>query len=215
MGCVGGGGLDDARQQRALGDRQLRGGLVEVHSRRRLDAVGAVAEVDGVQIGLQNLPLVHHLLQLERQHHLLRLPRQGFRAGQVGQLDELLGDGGRALGKAHRPQVLPKCPEDPVQVHAVVTVEAQVLRGDEGLLHLLRHRLQRHPLAPGLPRQRAHRVTVAVEHLRGPRRSADPVEVQPLPVGKVQRPQQRRQQRRDEPQRRPPDDPSHKDHPVL
>ena len=64
MRRVGGGGLDDARQQRALGHGQLGGGLVEVHVRRRLDAVGPVAEVDGIEVRLQYLPLVHHLFKL-------------------------------------------------------------------------------------------------------------------------------------------------------
>ena len=68
--------LDHAGQHRALGDRELRDVLVEVRLRRRLDAVGAAAEVDRVEVVLEDLVLALLLGDLDREHDLLVLAPQ-------------------------------------------------------------------------------------------------------------------------------------------
>ena len=57
------GRLDDAREHRRLGERELRDRLAEVDLRRRLHAVRAVTEVDGVQVQLEDLVLGELLLE--------------------------------------------------------------------------------------------------------------------------------------------------------
>ena len=74
VGRVVRGGLDDPGQQRALCQREFPNVLAEVSPGGAADAVGAVSEVHRVQIGLQNLILRHHALQLARQIRLLHLP---------------------------------------------------------------------------------------------------------------------------------------------
>ena len=49
--------VDDAGQRRALLEAQLGGGLVEERLGSRLDAVGTAAEVDGVEVALEDLLL--------------------------------------------------------------------------------------------------------------------------------------------------------------
>ena len=194
--------LDDPRQQRALGQREPGRGLVEIGVGGGLHAVGSVAEVHRVQIRLQNLALVHRLFQLQRQHDLLRLARQRLRLGQVRQLDQLLGDGGGPLGVAERADVVPKRAHQPVEVHAVVAVEAQVLGGDEGVLHVLGHARKRHPDAVLTALQRADGLAVRGKDRGRYRHPGDLLKIQLLPVGNVQPPDERRQrhqQRRADP----------------
>ena len=97
MGRIAGGRLDNARQQRPLCHAQRSGGFIKIHVGRRLDAVGPVAEIDCVQVGFQYLRLGHHPFKLQGQRDLLSLAGQALGAGQMGELDELLRDGGAAL----------------------------------------------------------------------------------------------------------------------
>ena len=84
-GAVGGGHRRIARralhhpgQQRALAQGQLRGGLVEIALRGGLDAVGAGAEIDPVQVELEDLLLGELGLQPDRQDQLLGLAPVGL-----------------------------------------------------------------------------------------------------------------------------------------
>ena len=73
---------DHAGERGALGQRQLRRGLLEVELRRRADAVDAVAEVDLVQVQLEDLVLRVLLLDPDRQRQLLELAARS--SGRTG-----------------------------------------------------------------------------------------------------------------------------------
>ena len=64
-GVVVGGGVGQADQSRGLGQGKLVGVLVEINDARGLDAVGAVAVVDGVEVHVENLVFGVHLLHLD------------------------------------------------------------------------------------------------------------------------------------------------------
>jgi hypothetical protein len=147
-GVVAAGRGDHAGQQGRLLDVELRGagalaGLpaagvlaAEVRLRGRLDPVGAVAEVDRVEVVAQD-PLLGPLARdLEGERGLAQLLEHGavvLRGQRV--LDELLGDRRAALDDALLDQVLVERAGDAAEVDAVVRVEAAVLDGDDRLLH--------------------------------------------------------------------------------
>ena len=68
-----GDGLVQLCQQRRLREGQLLGGGVEVVAGSRLDAVGAGAEIDAVQVEREDLVLVELGLQPDREGQLLQL----------------------------------------------------------------------------------------------------------------------------------------------
>ena len=145
---------DDRRQQGTLAHRELGDVLVEVRLGRGLDAVGAAAVVDGVEVVGQDLGLGLLLVDLQRDDQLLALAGQGLVLGQEVVLDVLLGDRGATLGRP----ALDRGDEgatDAGGADALVLVEAAVLGGEQGVLHVHRHLRQR------------HRLTVAV-HLGDP-----------------------------------------------
>src|SRR5262249_3872108 len=61
------------RQHRRFRDFDLAGGLAEILLRGGLHAVSAGAEIDAVEIELENLRLAELALEPERQHRLLHL----------------------------------------------------------------------------------------------------------------------------------------------
>ena len=85
--------------------RHLARGLAEIALRGGVDAIGACAEIDAVEIELENLGLGELALEPERQHQLLQLAREGALLGQEQVLGELLGDGRAALRYAAAAQV--------------------------------------------------------------------------------------------------------------
>ncbi len=137
--------VQHGREQRALRHVEVLDVDAVVRLRGGLDAVGAAAEVDGVEVALQDLLFGQLLLDLQRQDCFLRLARVALLAGQVGDLDVLLGDRGRAL-RGPAGQVVPRRPHDALHVHAGVVVEGAVLGRDDGVLQTLGDRRQRHLL---------------------------------------------------------------------
>src|SRR5690606_10282175 len=119
--------LDDAAEDGRLVRVELPHVLAEVLAGRGLDAVGVAAEVDGVQVELEDLVLGVLVLQLQRDEQLLELPahRPVVRVGVVV-LRQLLRD----RGPAARPpgQVVPHRAGRALDREAGVAVEAAVLR---------------------------------------------------------------------------------------
>ena len=84
--------VEHRRQHRRLPEAELARRVVEERLGRCLDAVGAAAEVDGVEVALEDLLLVQLLLDLERDDRFLDLALVALLARQVEDLDVLLGD---------------------------------------------------------------------------------------------------------------------------
>src|SRR4051794_37620863 len=68
------------------------GAMAEELPRRRVDAVGAAAEIDPVQIELEDLVLAELALERERQHGFLELPQDAAVVGQEDVARQLLGN---------------------------------------------------------------------------------------------------------------------------
>ena len=71
--------------------------LAEIFLRRRLDPVGARAEIDAIEIEFEDLVLGIFALEPERQDRLLDLARERPLLGEEQVLGELLGQGRAAL----------------------------------------------------------------------------------------------------------------------
>ena len=141
------------RQRREIGrfrDGQLVHRLVEIEQRRRGHAVGAEAEIDFVEIELEDLFLGIGALDLEREQRLLDLALERDLVGQKEVLGDLLGDGGGALRTAARSiglHIEHAGADDAAEVETVVLVEILVFGGEEGVDHHLRHGLDRNDRA--------------------------------------------------------------------
>ena len=173
------GALDEAGEHRGLAQVELLGVDVEVVLGSGLDAVGAVTEVGGVEVALEDPVLGVLLLQSDRVAELAQLARVGVvgRGLALGlgvglvdqrQLDQLLGDRRPALDDAVGGLVGEQGPERALHVERTVLVEAVVLDGHDRLDHDPRDLAERDD-DPVLVVDRGDRVTVAVQDL-GPLR---------------------------------------------
>ncbi len=155
--------------------------LAEVRLRGGLDPVGAVPEVDGVEVGLEDLVLAELLLELHREQRLADLLRDrtlrediGLHAvgiGRVGTgvdvLHELLGERRGALHRAALHDVGVGGTQDAADVDPGVVVEVVVLGGDHGVDHVRRDLRQGHQRAIDRPVQRREQMPVAVIQIGG------------------------------------------------
>ena len=143
----------------------------EVGAGGGLDAVGAVAEVDRVEVVAQDLLLRPLARDVVRQRGLAQLHEQRpLVLGGERVLDELLGDRRSALDRPLGDDVLVQRAADAAEVDAVVGVEALVLDRDDRVLHHRRDLalLQQDPLL--VAGQAAERLAAAVDDDRVGRR---------------------------------------------
>ena len=93
-------------QHGGLGERYVAGRMLEVELGRRFDAVGSFAEIDQIEVPLQNLVLGEPALQLNRPPQLDQLAPDGD-LGTVGvdRPGKLLGNGRAAGPEASRDHV--------------------------------------------------------------------------------------------------------------
>ena len=121
--------------------------LSEVVKRREPDAVdravAILAEVDLVEVGLQDLVLVVVQLQQKRHHELDRLALQRALGRQEEILDELLRHRAAALEALSADEADERA-RDPARIDAVVGVEVAVFRREERLHQVIRHLAQAH-----------------------------------------------------------------------
>ncbi len=161
--------LEQRGEVGALLDAELPGVGLVVGLGRGLDAVGVAAVVARVDVAREDVVLGFLLVDLQGDDHLLELAGGGLILVQVVVLDVLLSDRRAALG-APAGHGVEQTAGEALQVDAGVTVEALVLRGDEGVLHILGHIGQVHALAVGLAdpgEERAVAVLVDVALLLG------------------------------------------------
>ncbi len=135
--------LHQAGEQGRFRQAHILGVFAEIALRGLLDAVGAGAEIDAVEIELEYLRLGEFALQPDREHRLLQLAMDGALLRQEKILRQLLRDGGGALRHAAVQDIGDERARDAVRIDAVMLVEAAILDGDESLRHVARQFLQR------------------------------------------------------------------------
>ncbi len=132
----------------ALEHGKLTGSLAEIRARRRLDADGVVQERHGVHVGLEDLLLRVHGLDLPRRDDLLQLAidrnaTPDFVREEVS--GQLLRDGRSALqvslqgahGRA----------KDSAEIDAAVVEKSTILDDEEGVQEMRRHLVKLDPLS--------------------------------------------------------------------
>src|SRR5262249_4201533 len=125
-----------AGEQRAFLDRELLCRLAEIASRGELDAPRAAAEIDGIEIELENLRLAERTLDPRRHDHLadLALVGQVFAHQQV--LDDLLSDGRAALRAAGGGEFADEGADQAALVDPFMLIEAFALGREKTFLHV-------------------------------------------------------------------------------
>ena len=130
--------------QRALGHREVLGGLAEHPSRHRLHPVDAGAEVDAVEVELEDLLLGELGFDQHRQHGLAALAQVAPPVRQEQRARQLLGDRAAALDRPRRACIANDGASDRNRVDARMAEEAMVLDGDERMLEVRRDGGERH-----------------------------------------------------------------------
>ena len=126
--------LEDAGDERRFVERQLLVRLVEIEPRRRLDTVGAVAEVHLIAVDREDFLLGVPLLDLNREDDLAHLALEQLLLGQAEVIEvarHLLRERARALVAAPFDDVGGRRGEDAPDVDAEVLVEFGVLGRDD------------------------------------------------------------------------------------
>ena len=92
--------LDQPGDDRRLAQAEPVGAMAEEGAAGGIDAIGAAAEINPVEIELEDLVLGEFALKRERQHRFPDLAAEGAAVGQEDVAGELLGDGRSALAPA-------------------------------------------------------------------------------------------------------------------
>ena len=134
VGGVIAGALGEPGQERGFRDREVLDVLAKIVPGGLPDSPGAVAEIDLVDVEIENFVLGEEFLDPPGQHHLADLAPESALGAEQQALDRLLGDGGRALLDPASQQVGPGGAQDRRVVQAFVFKEGFVLGGDKGQL---------------------------------------------------------------------------------
>ena len=151
------------REQGALRERQLLHSLPEIDLGRGVDAVGALPEVDLIEVHLEDFVLGVGLLDPDREHDLLELSREGLLVREEEVPRKLLGDGAAALLRPPRHDVGDEGPHEPNRVDSPVRVKAAVFDREDRLDERLRDIAERHDGAV-LFEEFVHELLVPVEY---------------------------------------------------
>ncbi len=186
---VAGRRLEQAGEQRCLGQADVLHRLAEVELRRRLDAERAAAHIGAVEIELQDLVLGEIGFQPQRQEGFLDLALDRALVRQEQVLGELLRERRAALHDGVGAEVLDKRADGAEHVDAEMLEEATVLGGEHRLDQMVGHLLERHGVAL-LDAALADLVAVAVEEGDGEVALRAPVAARRLEGRKGERQQQ-------------------------
>ncbi len=163
----------------SLADRQFIDIFSEICLCSLLDTIGAVAEVDDVQIIFQNGLFGIPGFQFDRKILLLKLTNNlingaGFiTAGKYLVLQKLLGDGTCTIVQTADFDNGENCTENTAHVDTVVLVEALILEGNEAVLDINRNVLNTYVFAVGTRARKlkAHRTVGIINRGRETLRS--------------------------------------------
>ena len=143
QGAENRGVVGDGDEAGALRQAEVLGVLAEVKLRRRLNAVAGLAQIDGVQVQLQNIFLGVVLLKFQRPENLPNLPVDIGRVVLCHVFQHLLGQGGPAVAAVPGNQLQHRS-GGPLPVHALMLKEALVLDGNGGLPQVVGHLVKAH-----------------------------------------------------------------------
>ncbi len=115
--------------------------FAEIAMRRGVDAISAGAEINPVQIDLEDLILGEAVFEPQRQQGLADLAREAALGRQEQVLGELLGDRAAALDDMAGGEIGDRGADEPDRIDAEMAIEAAVLGRDHRLGQVGRHLL--------------------------------------------------------------------------
>jgi hypothetical protein len=131
--------------------------VAEEAARGGVDAVGAAAEIDAVEVELEDLVLAEAPLDRERQDSLADLAAEGAAVGQEDVAGELLGDGRAALSPAALGDADLEGAGHAERVDADMRAVPLVLDRDHRVLHDLGYLVVAQPFAEAGSHRNQHR----------------------------------------------------------
>ena len=144
---VGGRCIGQRGEHRGFRERHLARGFAEIDLRGAIHAVRAGAEIDAVQIELEDLVLGEQLLELTRARHLDDLARDRAVGREEKDLHQLLCDGRPALIEASRLEIDECCAGETAEIDAVMVIKTAVLHDEKRLGEMRRHIGEAQPVA--------------------------------------------------------------------
>ena len=139
--------LEQAGDDGRFGQREIASGLAEVAVGGRLDAVGAAAEIDAVEVELENVTLAELELEPERHDELLELAGQRALGAEIEVLRQLLGQRRSAFGEMAGAVVGIEGADKPDRVEPHMAEEAAVLGGEDGIRYAPGQKVERNVVA--------------------------------------------------------------------
>ncbi len=137
----------------------------KVAARGRLDPVIAVAEVDGVQVSVQNLCLGIALFEPDGNRHFTDLARERAGGTQLLEAGQLLRQRAASFHDASGPPVTQCGFQNARGVEAVMLIEAPIFDREERADHVRRYAIERN-VGALLGEERKDRPVLPVEHDR-------------------------------------------------
>ena len=131
---------------RAFEEVELARRFAEIAVRRGVDAIGAGAEIDPVEVDFEDLVLAEAMLEPQRQQSLADFAGEVALGRQEQDLGELLGDRAAALHDMAGAQIGDGGAQQTDRIDAEMAVETPVLGRDDRLRQIGRHLLQRQRL---------------------------------------------------------------------
>ena len=153
--------------ERGLGQGQLVEGLLEIRIRGGGNAIRAGAEINLVEVDLENAVLAELMLDPIGEQRLFDLARDGHLVTEQKVTDDLLRDRRRAdrpLTALKTRQIGHRSAEDRSRVDAVMGIKIAIFGGQHRLDHRLRHLADRHN-HPVLAGKLGHKGALARIHL--------------------------------------------------
>jgi hypothetical protein len=162
------GPLHQAGKQRAFRRLERLHRFPKIRPRRQLDAPGAAAEIDGVEVKLEDVVLAELPFDPRRHDHLADLARVGQVVSHQQVFRDLLSDGRAALQATRLGKVADEGADQAGLVDTPVAIEVLVFGRHKCVADLLRNVGQRHPHAPPvLLEHLCERLAFAIEHDAG------------------------------------------------
>src|SRR6266446_1284056 len=124
---------NQAREQRSFGQIQLRRALAEISLRSCFNAVTAGAEIDAVDVELENLVFGEIALDAQSDHCFQQFAADGAASEWETVAGELLGDAtGAFLGRAAQ-DIVNKRTQNSAPVNSTVLIKTRILPGQHGI----------------------------------------------------------------------------------
>ena len=133
--------------ERALREVQLLRRPAEQMPRHRLDAVDAGAQIDAIEVELEDLLLGQLAVDHQREHRLANLAAVGLLVREEERPRQLLRQRAAALDRARRAEVADDGAAERDGIDAGMRVEAVILDRDERVLQVLGNLAERHVAA--------------------------------------------------------------------